>query len=58
MKTTKKKSTKYTCVQCHREFKYKVGLNNSVVSICNFSDCPNYGLLAMPQEQMPKEEKI
>lgn len=45
------------CVQCHRELKYKVSINDSVVSICHRADCPNYGLLAMPQEQMPKDKE-
>jgi len=46
------------CVQCHRELKYKVDLDQSVISICHYPDCPNYGLLAMPQEQMPKSNKL
>jgi hypothetical protein len=45
------------CVQCHREFVYKVDIRQSLVSICHYPDCPNYGLLAMPQEQMPKEKE-
>jgi len=44
------------CVQCGNEFVYKVSLDSSVVSICHHPECPNYGLLAMPKEQMPKEK--
>ena len=45
------------CNQCHRQFKYKVDIGTSVVSICHYPDCPNYALLQMPAEQMPKEER-
>ena len=46
------------CVQCHRRLVYKVDLGDSVVSICHRPDCPNYGLLALPQELMPTEEDL
>ena len=45
------------CVQCGEEFIYKCDLDNTVVSICSNPKCPNYALLAMPLEQMPKDKK-
>lgn len=57
-KTMKKQIyKKFHCNQCHREFKYKIDLANSLVSICHYPDCPNYALLQMPLEQMPKEKE-
>lgn len=46
-----------TCVQCHREFNYTVIIDNNMCGeVCTHPDCPNYGLLAIPQEDMPKEK--
>lgn len=59
----KAKQTTRTCVQCHREISNcieaeKAGKEVILAYICFYPDCPNYGLLAVPEELMPKLEKI
>ena len=59
-----------SCVQCEKEIKIyasfggatlvdnegKVkGIETRDAYYCNHFDCPNYGLLAVPQEDMPGE---
>lgn len=51
-----KKQTKYTCVQCHREL-VMLMFREGPMYFCNYADCPNYALFAIPQEKMPEEEK-
>ena len=48
---------KFHCNYCHKEFIYKVDLANSTVSICCRPECPAYGLLQIPAENLPKPKK-
>lgn len=43
------------CVQCNQELEHKVIIDASVVSVCNRPECPNYGVLQIPIEQMPRK---
>ena len=48
-----------TCVQCHRQMDntvYDKGFAY-LIHVCTYSDCPNYGLLAITQEKMPKDDR-
>ena len=50
-------SDKMTCVQCKRELTHRGDLKWDVApSVCIYSDCPNYGLLAIALEKMPHEQ--
>ncbi len=50
-----------TCIQCHKELTYAAQLipeyptDRVYVTVCRNPECPNYGLVAIPQEDMPKE---
>jgi hypothetical protein len=43
----------YTCVQCGKQ----LAMDDWFSSFCANPACPNYALLAIPLEDMPKEEK-
>ena len=48
-----------TCVQCHRRLGFHVDLEvGPVPSVCVRPDCPNYGVLAICQEEMPDNKEI
>jgi hypothetical protein len=52
------KEKKLTCNQCHRQFKDTDIKCEIVTHVCTYPDCPNYGLLQVPFELMPKEEPL
>lgn len=57
MKQLELKYTPGTCVQCGTKFTHHTDLGEKVVSVCINPACPNFALLAISIENMPKEEK-
>lgn len=52
----KTKKQKHTCVQCHKELTKIVNepkMTNDIF-VCDNPGCPNYGLLAICEENMVK----
>lgn len=41
-----------TCVQCSREMKFATEVQSKQVPVCNYPDCPNFGLLQLGNEIM------
>jgi hypothetical protein len=54
----KKDENKYHCVQCGGTLDYQVNEEkiDHILLVCHRSECPNYGLLQIGIEGMPKEE--
>jgi len=44
-----------TCNQCHRECKLRTIEEIDSLVICTYPECPNYGVLQLAAEDMPKE---
>ena len=42
------------CVQCHKELE----IAGEGHYFCSFASCPNYALLAIPEEDMPEEQVL
>lgn len=68
MKTKKPKTdfaktseTKRTCNQCHKNMEYSAEVEvygkQFLIPVCTRPGCPNFGLLQISVEQMPKESK-
>jgi len=53
----------YTCVQCGEELEIFTKecemsfCSKHINYVCKNSNCPNFGLVAMPREKMIKEEE-
>lgn len=54
-----------TCVQCQNELEESFGIHgiydyidDHVLHFCKNPACPNYALLAIPLEDMPKDEAL
>lgn len=52
---------KRTCNQCHKEIDYSVIVDRkgepAQILVCSNPACPNYALLQISMEMMPKEDK-
>ena len=46
-----------TCNQCHKDMGYRdMNISGFRVGFCNNPKCPNYAIIQVAAEQMPKED--